>query len=198
MATSIRSAMKFDALYIEEQAATSALAQRRATNIWGYMVYALGAPTGVLVAVAGLSAVTANTTAAVVFAILATVSASLMNVMNPAAKVSEHKAASSRFRALENRTHAFVDIDLLLDTSDNDLRSKFDELLAQLNEADDKSPDLADRLQDRAYCQVKRNPRYAELHQGEVAAEPHGLPLGRRWRARRGHESSPAAALRSA
>jgi hypothetical protein len=196
MATPIRSAMKLDALNIEEQAATSALSQRRATNLWGYMVYALGAPTGVLVAVAGLSAVTANTTAAVVFAILATVSASLMNVMNPAAKVAEHKIASSRFRALENRAHAFVDLDLLSDASDEDLRTRFDELLARLNEVDEKSPDVADRLQDRAYCQVRRNPRYAELHPGEVVNQ--SPSAGRHWWARKGRARSLAAAARSA
>lgn len=194
MATSIRDAIRLDALNIEAQAATFAISQRRATNIWGYMVYALGAPTGVLVAVAGLSAVTANTTAAVVFAILATISASLMNVMNPATKEAEHKAATSRFRAIENRARAFVDLDLMSDASDLVLRKKFDELLRTFNEADVKSPDVADRLFTKAYLDVRRSRRYAELPEGEVVERRRLVTDSRRHLLRRGHRPSHAAA----
>src|SRR5437773_348397 len=115
MSTPLREAIRLDALNIEEKAATSAQAQRNSTNDWGYLYYGLGAPTAVLVAVAGLSAVVENTIAAVVFAILATVSATLLNVLNPSAKMSEHKGASCRFRDLENRVHVFYDTAFLSD-----------------------------------------------------------------------------------
>jgi hypothetical protein len=177
MATPLREAIKLDALNIEEKTAISAHAQRDATNLWGYIYYGLGAPTAVLVAVAGLSAVTDNATAAVVFAILATVSASLTNVLNPSAKVAEHKAASCQFRELENRVHIFCDVDFLHPTaSDEGLRKTLDGFVKQWNDADVKSPNVTDWLYRKASARVRRNHRFDDLHKDEDESEPR-----RRW-----------------
>jgi hypothetical protein len=134
--TPLREAIRLDALNIEEKTAVSAHAQRQATDRWGYLYYGLGASTAVLVAVAGLSAVTENATAAVVFAVLATVSVSLTNVLNPSAKVAAHRAASCQFRELENRVHVFIDVDLLSNASDEGLKKRLDDFAKQWNDAD--------------------------------------------------------------
>src|SRR5947208_9613057 len=99
----VRAAVESEAKRIERETGRSAIAHRIATSAWRRIYFVLGVPTTVLAAVAGASALAHYRIVAAVFALAATVASALMTFTNPAAQVAEHRDASGRYRAVENR-----------------------------------------------------------------------------------------------
>jgi hypothetical protein len=148
-------AIESEAKRIERETGCSALAHRMATSSWRRVYFALGIPTTALAAVAGASALAHYRVAAAVFALAAAVASGLMTFMNPAGQIAEHRKASSRYRAIENRARVFWEITCASDTSTEGLRQELDQLVEEWNKTNDESPQLFETFQRRARRRIE-------------------------------------------
>jgi hypothetical protein len=157
VADPLREAIAEEARHVERQVACSALAQRMAANTWGWILYIVGVPTAALAAVAGASAIADNTTLAAALAIAAAVSSGVATFLNPAGLAGEHRKASTRFRAIENRARVFHEISCAGATPDEELAEKLSALVEEWNRADEESPHVAEVLYGRARRRSERS-----------------------------------------
>lgn len=123
-----------------------------ATNAWRLTFLALGVPTTALAAIAGASALANYKVAAAVLALLAAVASSLMNFLNPAGQVAEHRKAAGRYRTIENRARVFSDITCAgsPDPDAGSLRRELFLLVEEWSKAVEASPPLFERFWRRA------------------------------------------------
>jgi len=121
-----------------------------ATSAWRRIYFALGVPTTALAAVAGASALAHYRIAAAVFALGAAVASALMTFTNPAGQVAEHRKASSRYRAVENRARVLWQVTCADETDSESLRQELDELIEEWSKTSEGSPPLFESLHRRA------------------------------------------------
>ncbi|TML63042.1 MAG: SLATT domain-containing protein [Actinobacteria bacterium] len=146
----VGAAIEAEARRIERETACSALAHRMATSAWRRIYFALGVPTTALAAVAGASALAHYRIAAAVFALGAAVASALMTFTNPAGQVAEHRKASSRYRAVENRARVLWQVTCADETDSESLRQELDELIEEWSKTSEGSPPLFESLHRRA------------------------------------------------
>jgi hypothetical protein len=121
-----------------------------ATSAWRWVYLALGVPTTALAAVAGASALAHHRVAAAVFALAAAIASALMNFMNPAGQVADHRRATSRYRSIENRARILWEVMCASDTATEPLQAELRQLVEDWNETIDGSPPLFERFHRRA------------------------------------------------
>jgi hypothetical protein len=121
-----------------------------ATSAWRRIYFALGVPTTALAAIAGASALAHYRVVAAVFALGAAVASALMTFTNPAGQVAEHRRASSRYRAIENRARVLWEVGCASGTGTESLRQELDQLIEEWTKANEGSPPLFESLHRRA------------------------------------------------
>lgn len=139
-----------EAQYVQHETGVAALAHRMATSAWRVTFLGLGVPTTALAAIAGASALADYKVAAAVLALLAAVASSLMNFLNPAGQVAEHRKAAGRYRAIENRARVFCEITCAGNRDAGSLQRELTQLLEDWNKAVEASPPLFERFWRRA------------------------------------------------
>jgi hypothetical protein len=146
----VRAAIEAEAKRIERESGSSALAHRMATGAWRWVYLALGVPTTALAAVAGASALADYRIVAAVFALAAAVASALLNFLNPGVQVADHRKATGRYRAIENRARVLWEITCVSDMSTEGVQELLGQLVEDWNMAIDASPPLLDRFHRRA------------------------------------------------
>jgi hypothetical protein len=73
--------------------------------------------------------------------------------LNPAAQVADHRKATSRYRAIENRARVFWEITCESDLATEKLQDQLAQLVEDWNKAIDASPPLFERFYRRARLQ---------------------------------------------
>jgi hypothetical protein len=146
----VRAAIEAEARRIEGETDSSALAHRMATSAWRWVYLALGVPTTAFAAVAGASALADQRVLAAVLALAAAVTSALMTFLNPAVQAADHRKASSRYRAIENRARVLWSITGASDVTTEDLQAALGGLVDDWNKAIDASPPLIERFDRRA------------------------------------------------
>jgi hypothetical protein len=152
----MRSSIRSEAQRIEQQTETSALAQRRAAETWGWIYYLVGIPATVLAAFAGASALADYRVLAAVLALSSAVVSGLLTFLNPGAQASDHRKASARFRTIQNRAHLFADVSCSEDELPK-LREEIRVLTEDWNVADEQSPHVVERIYRRAKRTVEQS-----------------------------------------
>jgi hypothetical protein len=135
---------------VEQESGSAALAHDMATRAWRLIYLVLGVPTTALAAVAGASALANYRIVAAVLALAAAVASALMTFLNPSAQVTEHRTASGRYRAIENRARFFWEITCAGDTASESARHELSQLVDEWNQAIDGSPPLFERFRRQA------------------------------------------------
>jgi hypothetical protein len=158
-ADSLGVAIDSEAQRIERETGRAALAHRMATSAWRWTYLALGVPTTALAALAGASALANYRVVAAALALLAAVASALMNFLNPAGQVAEHRKATGRYRAIENKARVFWEITCASDETTESLRHELAELVEEWNKAIDASPPLFERFHRRARLQYEDGAR---------------------------------------
>jgi hypothetical protein len=128
-----------------------------ATSAWRRIYFMLGVPTTALAAVAGASALANYRVAAAVFALGATVASALMTFMNPAGQVVEHRKASSRYQAVENRARLLWEITCAGDAAGDALRQELAQLVDEWNKTNEASPQLFETFRKRALRRTRED-----------------------------------------
>jgi hypothetical protein len=146
----VRAAIEAEAKRIERESGSSALAHRMATGAWRWVYLALGVPTTALAAVAGASALADYRIVAAVFALAAAVASALLNFLNPGVQVADHRKATGRYRAIENRARVLWEITCVSDMATEGVQELLGQLVEDWNMAIDASPPLLDRFHRRA------------------------------------------------
>jgi hypothetical protein len=146
----VRAAIEAEAKRVERESGSSALAHRMATGAWRWVYLALGVPTTALAAVAGASALADYRIVAAVFALAAAVASALLNFLNPGVQVADHRKATGRYRAIENRARVLWEITCVSDMATESVQELLGQLVEDWNMAIDASPPLLDRFHRRA------------------------------------------------
>jgi len=146
----VRAAIETEAKRIERDTDSSAVAHRMATSAWRWVYLALGVPTTALAAVAGASALAHYRVLAAVFALAAAITSALMTFLNPAVQAADHRKATSRYRAIENRARVLWSITCASDITTEGLQEALAGLVDDWNDAIDASPPLIERFDRRA------------------------------------------------
>jgi hypothetical protein len=153
----VGAAVESEARRIERETGCSALAHRMATSAWRRIYFALGVPTTALAAIAGASALGHYRIAAAVFALAAAVASALMTFTNPAGQVAEHRKASGRYRAIENRARLLWEVTCVGEADTESLRQELGRLVDEWSKASEGSPPLFESLHQRARRRVEEN-----------------------------------------
>ena len=84
------------------------------------------------------------------FALAAAVASALLNFLNPGVQVADHRKATGRYRAIENRARVLWEITCVSDMATEGVQELLGQLVEDWNMAIDASPPLLDRFHRRA------------------------------------------------
>jgi hypothetical protein len=83
---------------------------------------------------------------AAILALAAAVSSALMTFLNPSGQLADHRRASGRYRAIENRARLFSEISCASDAATDDVWHELAELVAEWDKVIAESPPLFERF----------------------------------------------------
>jgi hypothetical protein len=160
------SRFRAEAKRIREASLWAAERHYAAETPWYYWNYALGIPSTILAAAAGVAAFSKMASSAGVVSILVAVLSSLTTFLDPHKKASVHHMAAKEYEALYHRAGYFYRVECLTDkVVPRDLETKLSALESKFSELNRNSPAIPGRAYRTAEQKIKNNT-------GEVVRDP--------------------------
>jgi hypothetical protein len=136
------SALRNEALRLEEDATYSSKSHFNAEDTWLCRNYWLGIPATGLGAIAGATLIKSNPELATAFTLFASLLTGLMTFLKPNERASLHHTAGGKFLALKNEARFFREVELVQSDKLGELTKQLKMLSATRNELNLKSPSV--------------------------------------------------------
>jgi len=138
----LKTQCRTEAMRIEEDALHSSKSHFEASACWGRVHLAMGIPTAITAAIAGVSALKAHPTVAAVLALVVAALSALATFLNPSGRANSHLNAGNQFLSLRNRTRVFREIEVSSARDEKELKAEIIQLSARRDELNVGSPQV--------------------------------------------------------
>lgn len=148
-----------EAKRIEEDSLYSSKGHLIAANFWRKCHLWLGIPSSILAAIAGGFALAKFESLAVLAGILAIIVTALTTIstfLNPNEKANCHLNSGNQFNELKNKSRIFYEIEPSLQSSDEELAAKLDELARRRDDLNMSSPQIPRQAYDKAKKSIEK------------------------------------------